>query len=252
MNLFRFVPGYENVIYESGREPALVMLVAFLLTYVLARGYTRIARVRGWGSGQVGGVHLHHLVVGLILAFAAGAMEFAYLPEEGLAQLLLAAAFGSGAALVLDEFALVFHLDDVYWEEEGRKSVDAVVLGVGLGAVLLLHSAPLGKTGDEPRAALTVVVVFNLALVVVAALKGKLVTATFGVFVPTLAFIGAIRLAEPGSLWARRRYEREGDKWRRAVERYARYEARWRPIKERAWDLIGGQPERRTPPAGRA
>jgi uncharacterized membrane protein YhdT len=249
VNLLRSVPGYESAIYETGREPALVMLVAFAVTYALTRGYTRIARVRGWGSTHVGGVHMHHLVVGLVLAFTAGAIQFAYLPDEGFFQLLLAAAFGTGAALVLDEFALVFHLTDVYWEEEGRKSVDAVVLGVAFGAVFLLHAAPLGQDTDGPRWFVTAVILIHLTFVVVCALKGKLFLALFGTFMPTLAWIGAIRLAEPGSAWARRRYQTGSDKRHRSEERYARYEARWRPLKERAWDLIGGKTGRPTPGA---
>ena len=240
MNLLRFVPGYESAIYETGREPALVMLAAFAITYALTRGYTRIARVRGWGSTHVGGVHMHHLVVGLVLAFVAGAVQFAYLPGEGFLQLLLAAAFGTGAALVLDEFALVFHLNDVYWEDEGRKSVDAVVLGLAFGAIFLLHAAPLGQATDGPRWLLTAVLLVHLTVVVACALKGKLFLALFGMFVPLLAWIGAIRLAEPGSIWARRRYPAESTKRRRSEERYARYGARWRPRKERLWDLIGG------------
>lgn len=247
MNLFRFVPYYENVVYETGREPALVMFIAFLVTYILTRGYTRIARVRGWGSTHVGGVHMHHLVVGLVLAFAAAAIEFAYLPEEGFFQLLLAAAFGSGAALVLDEFALIFHLEDVYWEEEGRKSVDAVVLGVAFGAVFLLHAAPLGTDGESSRWVLTAALIVHLGFVVISALKGKVFMATFGFFIPTLAWIGAIRLAEPDSMWARRRYAPDSKKRRRAEERYARYEARWRPRKERIWDLVGGETGRPDP-----
>ena len=31
-----------------------------------------------------------------------------------------AAVFGLGTALVLDEFALILHLRDVYWANEGR------------------------------------------------------------------------------------------------------------------------------------
>jgi hypothetical protein len=221
VNLFRFIPGYETAIYESGREPALVMLVAFLITFALTRGYTRIARVRGWGSAHVGSVHMHHLVVGLVLTLVAGALEFAFLPDEGLFQLLL-----------------VFHLDDVYWEGEGRKSVDAVVLSVVLGAVFLLHSAPLGLDTEGPRWIITIGVIVNLCFVLISALKGKLFLATFGVFLAVLALIGAVRLAEPGSVWARRRYPSGSEKMARSLERY---EARWKPLKERAWDLIGGK-----------
>jgi lysyl-tRNA synthetase class 2 len=242
VNLFRFIPGYETAIYDPGREPALVMLVSFLITFALTRASTRIARVRGWGSTHVGVVHMHHLVVGLVLALGAGALQFALLPDEGFFQLLLAAAFGSGAALVLDEFALVFHLQEVYWEREGRKSVDAVVIAIALGAVFLLHTAPLGTGGaDDSRLALTIAIGLNLGMVLVAALKGKLFPATFGVFIPLVAIVGAIRLAEPGSIWSHRRYGPDSKKQRRTEERYAKYEARWRPRKERVWDVIGGE-----------
>jgi hypothetical protein len=207
VNLFRVVPGYESAIFESGREPALVTLVAFLITFALTRACTRIARVRGWGRTHVGSVHTHHLVVGLVLALGSAALEFAFLPKEGVFQLLLAAVFGSGAALVLDEFALVFHLEDVYWEQEGRKSVDAVVLSIVLGSVFLLHAAPLGLDAEGPRWIVTIGLAVNICFVLISALKGKLFLATFGVFLPLLALIGAIRLAEPGSAWARWRYE---------------------------------------------
>ena len=51
---------------------------------------------------------------------------------------LLAIAFGIGAALVLDEFALVLRLADVYWEPEGRESIDAVVLAGGIAVQYVL------------------------------------------------------------------------------------------------------------------
>jgi len=41
---------------------------------------------------------------------------------------LTAALYGAGAALTLDEFALWLNLEDVYWEREGRASIDAVML----------------------------------------------------------------------------------------------------------------------------
>ncbi|GAA4957826.1 hypothetical protein GCM10023238_25670 [Streptomyces heliomycini] len=52
--------------------------------------------------------------------------------------------FGIGAGLVLDEFALILHLDDVYWTEAGRKSVEAVVLTAALVGLLLAGFAPFG------------------------------------------------------------------------------------------------------------
>ena len=41
---------------------------------------------------------------------------------------LTALLYGVGAALTLDEFALWLNLEDVYWEREGRASIDAVML----------------------------------------------------------------------------------------------------------------------------
>ena len=72
MNLFRFIPGYETYIYEAGKEPILLLFIAFLVTFALTRLYTRLARVHGWGSGNVGGVHVHHIIPGLVLMAAAG------------------------------------------------------------------------------------------------------------------------------------------------------------------------------------
>ena len=41
----------------------------------------------------------------------------------------LGAAYGVGCALVIDEYALLLNLSDVYWSRQGRVSVD-VALGV--------------------------------------------------------------------------------------------------------------------------
>jgi hypothetical protein len=48
-------------------------------------------------------------------------------------QRLTSAAYGLGAALTLDEFALWLNLEDVYWARQGRESVQALML---FGAVL--------------------------------------------------------------------------------------------------------------------
>ncbi len=54
-----------------------------------------------------------------------------------------AVVFGIGAALVLDEFALILHLSDVYWAEDGRTSVDAVFAAVAVAGLLILGFNPL-------------------------------------------------------------------------------------------------------------
>lgn len=244
ISIIPLLSGHTSNRYDAGRTTALVMLLAFLLTFVGVRTYTRIARIRGWRSATIAGVHTHHLVFGVIIAFFAAAIEFALLPGQGPLQLILAAMFGSGAALVLDEFALAVHLQDVYWEHEGRKSVDAVIIAAIFGLLFLLHVAPFGHPNDLPRVVLTIVLVFNLLFVLVAALKGKIYFAIFGVFVPLLAIIGAIRLAEPTSLWSRLFYGETSDKLVWSLERYAVYERDLRPLKEWFLDIIGGKPGR--------
>src|ERR1043166_7453016 len=82
MNLFGFVPGYGTHIYDSGREPGFLVLLAFILTLAGTRFYTRMARVRGWGSAIVGDVHVHHLVPGVVLSLVAGGLALALEPRE--------------------------------------------------------------------------------------------------------------------------------------------------------------------------
>jgi hypothetical protein len=244
VNLFRFVPGYETSIYEAGREPIFVALLAFLICFVLTRGYTRIARVRGWGSGSVHGVHLHHVVVGIVLALASGALIIGFEPVDSLFDLFLCAVFGAGAAMILDEFALVFRLKDVYWSDEGRSSIDAVIVALTVGVLVLLHVVPFDEetSGDVGRWTLMVFVTAHIALVVVALLKGKLWSGLIGVLVLFVALFAAIRLAKPGSIWARRFYKPGSARLLRAEARQREHDRRWGSRTKRLQDLIGGAP----------
>lgn len=241
MDLFNIIPGYDSAIYQTGREPAFVMLLSFIITFIFARGYTRIARITGWGSASIGGTHAHHMVFGLIIAFMAGALMFGFTPSQGPFLLLLAALFGCGVSLVLDEFALVFHLQDVYWENEGRKSVDAIVLGVAFGTLFLLRTTPLGSSANVTGWLFVAIIAINLLFVLISAAKGKIYFALFGLFIPLLSTVAALRLAEPDSLWAHRLYKKDGKKIRRANKRYDRYNRVWKARKERIWDVIGGK-----------
>ena len=85
----------------------------------------RSPRVPWWpGSIETGGLHVHHLVFGIVLMMAAGVMGYALL-DTGFWYEVSALLFGIGIGLTIDEFALWLHLRDVYWAEEGRSSVDA-------------------------------------------------------------------------------------------------------------------------------
>jgi hypothetical protein len=141
-----------------------------------------------------------------------------------------AGLFGLGTALVLDEFALILHVRDVYWSNEGRISIDAVFVAAGVTALLLLGITPVGvkNVADYQRllpgtpgavATLHVAVAVLFVLASVTLLKGKIWTGLVGLFVPPLFIVGAIRLARPGSPWARWRYRDRPGKQAKAERR---------------------------------
>jgi len=257
LNVFRFVPGYETNVTATGKEPLLLLILSFLITFTLTRLYTRLARVRGWGSGSVHGVHLHHMVVGILIVLATGLVAVALWPD-GIGRELIGIFFGVGAALTLDEFALSLYLKDVYWSPEGRSSIDATLTGGMLAALLLIGVSPFGIHDDSvgPRWVGVGVIVLNIVLAVLTFLKGKLMLGIASIFVPLLGLVGALRLATPNSPWAKRLYERDAPKLDRSRERYET-ERTWSARFNRWFtDLIGGSPSQPSPlappPAGDA
>jgi lysyl-tRNA synthetase class 2 len=220
VNVFRFVPGYESAIYDRGREPLFILCLSFLITFICVRGYTRLARSRGWGSGSIGGTHLHHIVPGLIIAFLGGLIAFSPWGHSELTREAGAILFGAGGALVLDEFALVFRLRDVYWQEEGRASVTAALMGLTLGVLLLVATSPFDRDAstDDGVAAFFGLLAANLVFALIAFLKGKPYFGILAVFTP-IGWIAAVRLAKPRSPWSRWFYEKPGG---RRPERRAR------------------------------
>jgi hypothetical protein len=118
---------YRREIIDSGRQPQLLLLLAFLVTFLIVRLITHSIRAGRFGfrNVEVGGRHFHHMVPGIILLLVTGYLGIALDPG---ARDVLAVLFGIGAALTLDEFALWLNLEDVYWSREGRTSIDAVVV----------------------------------------------------------------------------------------------------------------------------
>ncbi len=165
--------------------------------------------------------------------------------------------FGIGAALLLDEFALILHLQDVYWAEDGRASVDAVFAAIAVAGLLIVGFNPLSFfdigiwRADDSFGARTLVVVLavlTLALAVVVLLKGKVWTGLIGMFITPLLFIGAIRLSRPHAPWARWFYQdRPPRKMHRSLER-ERYMRR-PVVQAKLWlqHIIAGEPS--FPPA---
>jgi hypothetical protein len=234
---------------DSGLDPqaqrsGLILLGAMLASFLFIRTSARLMRSPKvpWWPGSVtteGGLHVHHLVFGIVMMLLAG-FAMALQPASPWFE-LAAGTFGVGAGLTLDEFALWLHLDDVYWAEEGRRSVDAVVVATMIGGLVLMGFAPF--SADEGIPAIVLSVLIGLALSTVAVLKGKLFLGVAGMLFPLLSLIGAIRLAEPDSAWARRRYEPGGRKLDRATERYARHRRRYRRFQDR----VAGAPSRPEP-----
>ncbi len=236
----------------GAREPLLLLLAAFLVTFVLTRVYTRVARLRGWGSGSVGQIHLHHMAIGILLILLSGLLVIAVQPTD-LALDFIAIVFGIGAAFTLDEFALWLYLRDVYWCPEGRSSIDATVMGVLLAALLLVGTSPFGVgegSQGAPRTIAFGMVAANICFAIVALLKGKLTLGLVSVFLPLVGLFGAVRLAKPRSLWAKWFYRER--KLERTCARYAPT-SRLRRFHDRLDDLIGGAPSIgiMMPPLGR-
>ena len=148
---------------------------------------------------------------------------------------------------MLDEFALILHLEDDYWKKEGRASVQAVALVTACLACLLVGLSPFGVDdldggGRRVRLIAVAAVLVAIAATVVCVLKGKYRLALVAIFVPLVAVVGAVRLARPGSRWDRRHYGRRPHRHRRAVERTRAFDARWDPAFRRIGDIIAGGP----------
>ncbi|MFI5974681.1 hypothetical protein [Streptomyces sp. NPDC051452] len=242
---------WERNIGEPGKLPLLLALSAFVLTFVVTRVITRLIRAgRGpFGNVKAGGLHIHHVVPGVILTVVGGFGAVAS-DRHGAGGAIAAVVFGIGAGLVLDEFALILHLDDVYWSEEGRKSVEVVVLTAALVGLLLAGFSPFGVndlTKDElqDRGGALSTIAVNFLFAIIALGKGKTRIAIFGAVVPLVALVGALRLARPGSPWARRFYGRRPRARAKAMLRAYHHDRRWARPHRAVQDWIGGRPDPR-------
>ena len=237
-----------NAAFDTADQRAgLILLLSMLLSFGFIRFSTRMIRAEvSWWPGNVtpGGLHIHHLVFGIVMMMVAGFVAFAVQPYSPWFE-IAAAVFGVGMGLTLDEFALWLYLDDVYWSDEGRSSVDAVVFAAIIGGGIIIGFVPLDASGGS-IVAIVVSVAITMGICAIAALKGKVSSAVIGMFIPPVAWVAAIRLARPGSWWARRRYQDGSGKLAKAEARKSRHDRRVR----RFQDLVGGAPSLPSPRAG--
>jgi hypothetical protein len=248
MTYASFVSDYWNEhILANNRQGVFLVLVGFILSFAFIRMSTRLMRSPKvpWWPGSVvsdSGVHLHHLVFGIVTMMIAGTLGFAAHGESPWAE-ICGFFFGVGAGLTIDEFALWVYLDDVYWADEGRSSIDATVIAAAAMGLVVLGVNPF-DTGKESEGLLALIV-SGLLLVLVVAIcffKGRRLHGIIGFFVFPVALYGACRIGKPDSAWARRRYGK------RKPKKQAKSEGRFPPdrrterFKEAFRDIIGGKP----------
>ena len=127
-----------------GRERQFVGTAGFLLAFSTARAVTHAIKA-GVGPfhniGGKGGTHIHHMTFGIVGDLLVGYLWMLQVavhehpsPWGSRATSFL---WGAGAALTLDEFALWLNLEDDYWTDKGRESIDAVVI---FGSLLALSA----------------------------------------------------------------------------------------------------------------
>ena len=155
MRLARLLALYRHHFRDHRRERMFLASVSFLATFGLARTLTH------WGRGRpapfmvvIGTTHVHHLVWGVLSLLVVGYLWLIQVGTgvDGSSERfgrLTALLYGVGAALTLDEFALWLRLEDVYWEREGRVSIDAVLLFGALVSAGLWGGPFLGGIGRQ-------------------------------------------------------------------------------------------------------
>jgi hypothetical protein len=239
---------WDDQLVEHERQGVFLVLVGFLGSFGFIRVSARLGRSSRvpWWPGSVvseSGVHLHHLVWGICLMMASGALGFALFDSSPWFE-VCAACFGIGAGLTIDEFALWIHLEDVYWAREGRSSIDAAVVGGAALMLVLLGAAPLevdtGSAAGDIAAAVIAGAILLLPVAISFA-KGRFLHGTLGIFLVPFAVYAAVRIGKPRSPWARRFYGDRNPRKQAKAEARFRADRRTERFKERFRDLVGGE-----------
>ncbi len=188
---------WNDQILANQKQGLFLVLVGFILSFAFIRMSTRLMRSPKvpWWPGSVvsdSGVHLHHLVFGIVTMMVSGALEFAALGDSPLTE-ICAFAFGVGAGLTIDEFALWVYLDDVYWAEEGRSSIDAMVIAAAGMMLVLLGFSPFSfdTSSVEQTIGSILGAVFVFVLVAICFAKQRVLHGTVGFFLFPIAIYGA-------------------------------------------------------------
>lgn len=142
---------YQRYLRDRPAEASLIATATYFATLVVVRLFTTLTRAGSGADINLGGTHIHHVVFGIAAILIAGVLALDDVHRLGRAVL-----FGIGAALVLDEFALVVFLKDVYWLPQGALSGFALFVGLVALAVNLVRarsywSTPRSRPEDRSR-----------------------------------------------------------------------------------------------------
>jgi hypothetical protein len=239
---------WDEQLVTEGKQGIFLVLVGFVLSFSFIRMSTRLMRSPRvpWWPGSVvsdSGVHVHHLVFGIVAMMVSGTVGFVALGDSPYTE-ICAALFGVGVGLTIDEFALWVYLDDVYWAEEGRVSIDATVIAAAMMGLLLLGFSPFSfeTTSIQETLGSLVAALIVFSVVALCFAKQRILHGAVGFFVLPVAIYGAARIGKPGSPWGRRRYgERRPKKQAKAEQRFSP-DRRTERFKEAFRDVVGGKP----------
>jgi hypothetical protein len=237
---------WNNQLVDHDRQGVFLVLVGFVGSFAFIRMSTRMIRAEvSWWPGNIeseSGLHVHHLVFGIIAMMVAGTLGFAAFGHSPFTE-ICAFFFGIGIGLTIDEFALWVYLEDVYWAQEGRSSIDATVIAAALIGLIVVGANPFEAQGEGATAIETILTwLAVLACVAGSFLKGRRLHGIVGVFFPPLAIYACCRIGKPHSAWAHHRYGAKHPK------KQAKAEARFHPgrrtdrMKDAFRDIVGGKP----------
>lgn len=131
----------RSTIPDRPRRRMFIASVSFLITFLGVRLLVSLV-IHNHGPFEwvmVRGLHIHHLVWGILILLLVGYgwlldLGRSHSPLSIFFSRLMSVSYGVGAALTLDEFSLWLNLEpDAYWSQSGRVSIDAIIL---FGAIL--------------------------------------------------------------------------------------------------------------------
>src|ERR1700761_675871 len=121
-----------------GEQATVLAWSAFTVTFAGLRALTHWIRAGHGPSGggiSLGGNHFHHYNLGIGMLATVGAVGLRG-NERQRRHPAAAVAYGAANAMIVDELALLLDLKDVYWDADGRESVDAAVGLIAAGATI--------------------------------------------------------------------------------------------------------------------